>query len=447
MKKTFTTLLCLILLISLSAQGVRLGPGFSSNAAIDMSPYRAGGGNIFTMLNGGGRSQWRLIYEKNELTPPNGPIEFTWEVGLGNAGLDPNFFSIGRYDFNLDFIFSRPVMVMDNEKLFTGFNTYEPQARLHIEHTDNLDDLENYPAVYVGPFPGTNFLMGYFTADQPANDLMSNIARFRDAASTTVVINRHAEAFQLQVTGDAFASGGMWINSDKKLKTAFQPLGNALADLKQLKPYSYDFKKDKDSRRHIPKERQFGLIAQDLETVFPNLVRETRQMEEEIDGGTMVKSVNYIGLIPVLIASLQEMDDALIAKEEEIDKIRAENAEQQKQIDELKAIMERLLALQPDEAATGSYVLPLDQKARLDQNFPNPFHQNTLIRYFIPGNVQDAQIQVTSPDGKVLGTVRIAETGHGQLTIKAGTYPAGNYIYSLILDGKVQESKKMVLTR
>lgn len=449
MRKIILAVLCLALLFTSNAQGIRLGPSSSNNAAIDMSPNRAGGSNIFTMLKRGdqSRSQWRLIYEKNELPPPSGPIEFAWEVGLGGTGLNPNFFAIGRYDFNVDFIASRPVMVMDNQTLFTGFNTYEPQARLHVNHIDNIDDLENYPSVYIGPFPGTNFLMGYFTVDQPPGDLMSNIARFRDASATTVVINRHAETFQLQVTGDAFASGGMWINSDKQLKTAFRPLANALTDLRKLKPYSYDFKKDEQSKRHIPPERQFGLIAQDLEAVFPNLVRESRQLAEEEGGGILLKSVNYIGLIPVLIASLQEMDEVLTTKEQEIEQIKAENADQQQQIDELKAQMERLLALQSDDNTTGQHVLPLKQPARLDQNFPNPFHENTLIKYFIPGNVQHAEIQVTAADGKVLGTVCIAETGHGQVTIKAGTYPAGQYFYSLILDGKVQESRKMVLTR
>jgi hypothetical protein len=65
----------------------------------------------------------------------------------------------------------------------------------------------------------------------------------------------------------------------------------------------------------------------------------------------------------------------------------------------------------------------------------------------VPENVQDAKIQITGMDGQVLGKLNITEAGDGQLTIKAGTYPAGTYFYSLVLDGQVFETKRMVLTR
>jgi hypothetical protein len=37
--------------------------------------------------------------------------------------------------------------------------------------------------------------------------------------------------------------------------------------------------------------------------------------------------------------------------------------------------------------------------------------------------------------------------GKGQVTIKASSYPADTYYYSLILDGEVIETKRMVLTK
>jgi len=58
------------------------------------------------------------------------------------------------------------------------------------------------------------------------------------------------------------------------------------------------------------------------------------------------------------------------------------------------------------------------------------------------------EVQELFPDiVKVIGTVRIAEKGQGELTIKAGTYPVGTYYYSLVLDGEVQETRRMVLTK
>ena len=70
-----------------------------------------------------------------------------------------------------------------------------------------------------------------------------------------------------------------------------------------------------------------------------------------------------------------------------------------------------------------------------------------LIDYYIPIGYQDAKIRVTSADGKDLGVVDILEDGPGQITIQTNAYPAGTYYYSLVLDGEVFETKRMVLTR
>lgn len=96
---------------------------------------------------------------------------------------------------------------------------------------------------------------------------------------------------------------------------------------------------------------------------------------------------------------------------------------------------------------THKHLLVLEQQAMLSQNLPNPFYQNTVISYFIPADVAKAAIKVMSIDGKVLANIVIPEKGSGQLTIQANAYPANAYYYTLVLDGQVFETKKMVLTR
>ena len=138
----------------------------------------------------------------------------------------------------------------------------------------------------------------------------------------------------------------------------------------------------------------------------------------------------------------------LISEQRElIEKLEEANQSQQKQIDDLNSILQKLVSNKEVILKGPSYVLPLEQKNLLAQNQPNPFYQNTMIEYFISKEVQDAKIQITSTTGKVLGTVVINEIGKGQVTIKASTYPTGTYYYSLVLDGQVMETKRMVLTR
>lgn len=159
-----------------------------------------------------------------------------------------------------------------------------------------------------------------------------------------------------------------------------------------------------------------------------------RRMQEMIEENEVLKAEN---------AALQERMDLLEANAGAGESVQALKEE----VQSLRSLVEKLLARDAPEPAGSSYVLPLKEHSMLAQNQPNPFHQNTVIEYFIPGHVKDARIQVTSAEGQVLGTVEIGETGQGQLTIQSNSYPPGTYFYSLILDGQVQETRRMVLTR
>ncbi|MEN0049795.1 MAG: T9SS type A sorting domain-containing protein, partial [Bacteroidota bacterium] len=83
----------------------------------------------------------------------------------------------------------------------------------------------------------------------------------------------------------------------------------------------------------------------------------------------------------------------------------------------------------------------------LQQNTPNPFNGITSITYYIPKNVNQAFIQITDANGKILERFEVAENGHGTLEIDATRMQTGQYFYSLILDGKVFESKQMLLAK
>jgi hypothetical protein len=85
-----------------------------------------------------------------------------------------------------------------------------------------------------------------------------------------------------------------------------------------------------------------------------------------------------------------------------------------------------------------------DNAIVLDQNSPNPFAGQTTIHYFIPENAADAQIMFMDYTGKTVKKVPILEKGEGTLTVYTADLNAGIYSYSIITDGKITESKKMV---
>ena len=88
--------------------------------------------------------------------------------------------------------------------------------------------------------------------------------------------------------------------SDVKLKENIVDASPKLADLMQVKVRNYNLKSD-------PEHKQLGVIAQELEQVFPSMVDETPDRDEKgNDLGTTTKSVKYSVFVPMLIKAMQE---------------------------------------------------------------------------------------------------------------------------------------------
>ncbi len=85
--------------------------------------------------------------------------------------------------------------------------------------------------------------------------------------------------------------------------------------------------------------------------------------------------------------------------------------------------------------------------ATLSQNAPNPFNQNTTIGYYLPSSVTNAVIYVYNLQGIQISSIPLNERGNGSVVVYANSLPAGMYIYSLITDGNVIDTKRMILTK
>jgi len=85
----------------------------------------------------------------------------------------------------------------------------------------------------------------------------------------------------------------------------------------------------------------------------------------------------------------------------------------------------------------------LDDVTILAQNAPNPFNDQTVIYYYVPEDAGSAEIQFFNENGTLIKTVAI-EKGEGSVTVHAVSLMKGTYTYSLIADGMIIQSKKMV---
>jgi hypothetical protein len=82
----------------------------------------------------------------------------------------------------------------------------------------------------------------------------------------------------------------------------------------------------------------------------------------------------------------------------------------------------------------------------LYQNAPNPFSQSTTIEYSITENVQKAMICIYDMNGKQLKCIPLHFNGYANITINGSELKTGMYLYSLIADGQVIDTKRMILT-
>ncbi len=94
---------------------------------------------------------------------------------------------------------------------------------------------------------------------------------------------------------------GRWASSfsDIRLKENVKPLTNVLDRLQNVRGVSFDWNELYDSLGHPNDKRQIGVIAQELEAQFPELVTDA--------GNESYKSVNYEGLTAVLIEAVKEL--------------------------------------------------------------------------------------------------------------------------------------------
>lgn len=118
--------------------------------------------------------------------------------------------------------------------------------------------------------------------------------------------------------GDVVVTGTFSNPSDIKFKKDIKSDVDGLSMLSDLKVKSYEYKTEEyaDSMG-FPEGQQYGLIAQDVEDVLPELVNEVENMD-----GESYKTVNYLGLIPLLTESIQEQQEVIDSQESEIEKLK-----------------------------------------------------------------------------------------------------------------------------
>ena len=225
--------------------------------------------------------------------------------------------------------------------------------------------------------------------------------------------------------------GGTWTNTsarNKKEDFQKQSRDSILEKINQLEVTKWKYKGTAD-------EYHYGPMADDFHRLF------------EVGDDSSTSDMDKTG---VLFLGMQALSDELKIENGEL---KMENEAQQKQIDELKSKVEQIQSSIDNQKSSMSngyaklQISNLEPQTLLGQNIPNPFDNSTLIPFRIPKDCKDASIMIANTSTSEMISVIPISCNEDHVSIDAGTLAGGSYSYTLYVDGKLIDTKQMVLLK
>jgi len=223
---------------------------------------------------------------------------------------------------------------------------------------------------------------------------------------------------------------GVWISSDQKIKENIRPITNSLDKITKIQGYNFDYKAEiyqnsfPDKKEELLENRKnnTGFIAQEIIDEFPELVNYNSESE--------LYEIDYIGFIPQLVEAIKEQETIIDNLIHEISELKSESSNN----------LKSALITNEDNFSEQT------DKPILFQNKPNPFNEDTEIKFYLPATVNDARIYLYNMQGSQIKSMIINQKGQGYEIIHGSDLRPGMYMYALIVDGLEIDTKRMILT-
>lgn len=280
----------------------------------------------------------------------------------------------------------------------------------------------------------------------------NNYAIYGKAAT---IPNNYAGYFD----GDVIRTGTDNFTSDANLKTNINAISNAMDIVEQLNPVSFEFDQTVHPHMNLAQGLNYGFIAQDVETILPELVSDNVHPAEYDSLGNLIypsvvyKSLNYQAFISILAKGMKEQQVEIEERDSIINNLNSRLSDLENCLSGILPLlcqMNNSAIQQTDTEVQQQLLHTIDvhlsdrNNIVLNQNVPNPFAEKTVISFSIPEGVKKAQIHFYDGVGKLINTVDINQRGEGQINVFANDLSTGVYTYSLVADDNIVVSKRMM---
>ena len=277
-----------------------------------------------------------------------------------------------------------------------------------------------------------------FTFRTPTSSVLSILANGNVGIGNNITATE-----KLHVDGNILATGSV-TPSDRRLKSGIKSFNYGLKQVLKLETIKYKY----NGKAGITDtQEKTGLIAQELKEIAPDLVGEytySHYPESAINNGEIELDESQI-----------VKEDFLYIKEGEIKYMLINAIQDQQQlidnqndrITQLEEAIQKLASISDLGENVSDVTLNTVYEAELFQNVPNPFDASTQIKYNIPNDSESSEMVFFDMNGRLLKTVRIDHLGEGIINLNALDLKAGTYTYSLKVNGRLQGTKKMILTK
>ena len=261
----------------------------------------------------------------------------------------------------------------------------------------------------VGPLIVTGTINGITLGQQALSSHSSELVSEKGVQVTNMMMGLNARSFRQEPTAKQSEAVPTFLERSEEEKEELAKMGINVFNLNE------SVEEDVFARQ-IQEKQHYGLSADELEKIFPDLVYEDK------DGS---KKVNYVEMVPLLVQCINELNARLSAMD-------GGNAKS-----EARATRAGLTAIDSTPAKT---------KAVLYQNTPNPFNAQTEIRFSLPDDAPQAYIYIFDMTGKMQKQIPVTPSQQS-ITINGYELQAGIYLYSLVVGGQEIDTKRMILSK